>query len=118
VPWHVPEQFEVIAMSDPVRSSSSGTDPLLGEPLEAPERAAARRQAERRRKLGSDAVAYVVVNLFLVGVWAITGVGYFWPGWVLAGWGVALALTAYDVLVRRPVTETDVDAELHRMQRR
>lgn len=93
------------------------TDPLLGEPLEPPERAVARRRAEQRRKLGTDALSYVVVNAFLVGLWALTGQGYFWPGWVLAGWGVMLALTAFDVLVRRPVTEQDVEAELRRMQR-
>lgn len=89
----------------------------LREPLEPPERAAARRQAERRRKLGADAMAYIAINVFLVGVWAFTGAGYFWPGWVLAGWGVLLALAAYDVLVRRPVTEADVDAELRRQTR-
>ena len=38
----------------------------------------------------SDTFAYVVINAFLIGVWAVTGAGYFWPGWVLAGWGVGL----------------------------
>jgi hypothetical protein len=108
----------VIAMSDTRRPSVTEPGTLLGEPLESPERAIARRQAERRRKLGADAMAYVVINAFLVGVWGVTGAGYFWPGWVLAGWGVLLALTAYDVLVRRPVTEADIDAELRRQQRR
>jgi hypothetical protein len=107
----------VIAMSDTRRPAT--TEPgLLGEPLEPPERVAARRRAERRRKLGADTMAYVVINAFLIGVWAFTGAGYFWPGWVLAGWGVLLVLTAFDVLVRRPVTEADVEAELRRQQRR
>lgn len=105
-------------MSDTRPPAASEPGSLLGEPLEPPERATARRQAERRRKLGADAVAYAVVNAFLVGVWAFTGAGYFWPGWVLAGWGVALVLTVFDVLVRRPVTEADVDAELQRQRRR
>jgi fatty acid desaturase len=108
----------VIAMSDTRRPSSAEPASLLGEPAEPPERATARRQAERRRKLSADAVAYVVINAFLVGVWAVTGAGYFWPGWVLAGWGVALALTVYDVLFRRPVTEADIDAEVRRQQHR
>lgn len=35
---------------------------------------------------------YLVVNIFLVFIWAVTGAGYFWPMWPAAGWGVALAL--------------------------
>jgi hypothetical protein len=35
-----------------------------------------------------------VINLAIIGVWAITGRGYFWPGWVLGAWGVFLLLDA------------------------
>lgn len=35
--------------------------------------------------------AYVVTNLLLIGIWALSGFGYFWPGWVLLGWGMGLA---------------------------
>jgi fatty acid desaturase len=78
------------------------------------ERAWARQRLERRRKLGTDAAAYLVINAFLIGVWAVTGFGYFWPGWVLAGWGVLLILAAWDVYYRRPISRTDIDRELHR----
>lgn len=66
----------------------------------------------RKQKLRADAVAYVVINMFLIGVWAVTGFGYFWPGWVLAGWGVLLLLDAWNVLYRRPITAEDLDREL------
>ncbi|TFC43351.1 2TM domain-containing protein [Cryobacterium shii] len=72
----------------------------------------ARRRLERKRKLTGDLVAYVVVNAFLVGVWFFVGGGYFWPGWVLAGWGVALLLDAWNTLYRRPITEADIDREM------
>ena len=72
----------------------------------------ARRRLERKRKFVGDVVAYVVVNAFLIGVWFFVGGGYFWPGWVLAGWGVALALDAWDTLYRKPITEADIDREL------
>jgi hypothetical protein len=39
----------------------------------------------KRRNLANGLVAYVVINAFLVGIWATTGQGYFWPGWVLGG---------------------------------
>jgi hypothetical protein len=58
----------------------------------------------------------VVINSFLVAVWAMTGGGYFWPAWVIAGWGVGMLLGFWDY-VRGPVTEADVDEELRRMGR-
>ena len=35
---------------------------------------------------------YVVINVFLVGVWVLAGGGYFWPAWVILSWGLALVL--------------------------
>jgi hypothetical protein len=81
------------------------------------EREAARRRLQARRDFGSHLVSYVVVNVFLVVVWAVTGAGYFWPIWILAGWGIGLVLHAWDVFWRRPVTEADVDAEMARQRR-
>ena len=76
------------------------------------EREWARKQVEKKHKLRADLAAYIVVNLFLIGAWAATGFGYFWPGWVLAGWGVLLSLDAWNVYFRRPVTEAEIDREL------
>jgi hypothetical protein len=72
----------------------------------------ARKRILRRRGLATHAAAYVAVNLFLVVVWLFTGVGYFWPGWVIAGWGVGLVLDAASVLVTGEVTEEQIDREL------
>jgi protein-S-isoprenylcysteine O-methyltransferase Ste14 len=81
---------------------------------ETMERAQARKIVARKRKFGGDVVAYVVINLFLIGIWVVTGAGYFWPGWVLAGWGVLLLLDGWNAYFRRPITEHDVDQELAR----
>jgi hypothetical protein len=94
------------------RTSAETTDP--DGSWDTSERASARQRLERKRKVGGDAVAYVVINAFLVGIWAFNGRGYFWPGWVLAGWGVLLLLTAWDVYYRRPISQDDIDRELHR----
>jgi len=59
-------------------------------------------------------VTYVVVNLMFVGIWAVTCGGYFWPAWIIFGWGVGLVLNAWDVYFRRPITEADIDRELAR----
>jgi hypothetical protein len=74
----------------------------------------ARARAVRKRKFRGDLVGYLVINAFLVGVWAVTGAGYFWPGWVLAAWGVFLVLDAWDVFFRHEVTEDDIQRELHK----
>ena len=78
------------------------------------EREAARQRLQAKRDFGSHLVAYVVVNIFLVVVWAVTGADYFWPIWVIGGWGIGLVLHAWDVFWRRPVTEADIDAEMAR----
>ncbi|MDE3086450.1 MAG: 2TM domain-containing protein [Acidobacteriota bacterium] len=80
-------------------------------------RALARKRIEKRRGLQGGLVAYVVVNAAFVGIWVVTGGGYFWPGWILALWGVGMVLGIWDYL-RRPISEDDVEAELRRMARR
>jgi hypothetical protein len=83
------------------------------QPPEDSVRASARKRVEKRRNLQGGLVAYVVVNAFLVAVWAMTGGEYFWPAWIIAGWGVGMLLGLWDYL-RGPVTETDIDDELRR----
>jgi hypothetical protein len=87
-----------------------------GEVIEAGEtaRARARKRIQDRRNLQGGLVAYVVVNAFLVAVWAMSGGGYFWPGWVMASWGLGMVLGVWSYL-RGAVTEEDVDRELRRM---
>ena len=80
------------------------------------DRAQARKRIEKRRGLQGAFVGYVVVNAFLVAVWALTGGGYFWPAWILGAWGIGMVLGLWDYL-RAPVTESDVDEELRRMHR-
>jgi hypothetical protein len=80
----------------------------------ASDRERARKRLLDRREFGSHAVAFVVINAFLVGAWAITGGGYFWPAWILAAWGVGLVLHGWDTFVRRPITDDDIDREMQR----
>lgn len=87
----------------------------MTDQLKGPEsqRDLARKQIQKRRNLQGGVVAYVVINAFLVGVWALSGRGNFWPGWVLGGWGVAMMLGMWDYY-RGPITEADVDEEMQR----
>lgn len=74
----------------------------------------ARSRVERKHRLRSDVVAYVVINVALVITWAATGLGDFWPGWVMGIWGVFLILDAWNVYYRPSVTDDDIARELHR----
>jgi hypothetical protein len=80
----------------------------------SPDYQAARKSLERKRKFVGDVAAYIVINAFLIVIWAVDGAGYFWPGWVLAGWGVLLMLDAWNVYYRRPITHEEIDKELRR----
>jgi class 3 adenylate cyclase len=43
---------------------------------------------------------YLPVNLFLIGIWAAGGGGYFWPIWAILGWGIMVACHAAPLLAR------------------
>jgi len=77
----------------------------------------ARKRVTARRDFGSHAVAYSVINGFMVLIWAVTGAGYFWPAWLLGSWGIGLVLHAWDAFFRRPVTDADIEAEVERERR-
>ena len=49
-----------------------------------------RRARIRRLRLGPELRAYLAVQALLVAIWALTGMGYFWPIWPMLGWGIPL----------------------------
>lgn len=61
------------------------------EDLELRERATL--QIQIRTELRTHAVAYVLVNSFLVVIWAVTGSGLFWPIFLTSDGGSALPST-------------------------
>jgi Domain of unknown function (DUF1707)/2TM domain len=46
-------------------------------------------QRPPRRRVRPDFGAYVAVSVMLVAIWALTGMGYFWPIWPILGWGIS-----------------------------
>jgi hypothetical protein len=75
------------------------------------ERAAAIMRLRRRRGLLTHCAIFGVVQLALIIVWAVSGFGYFWPGWTIFGWGLILALHASLAILRQPITELAVTRE-------
>ena len=75
------------------------------------------KRIKERREFYEHLVVYLIVNAGLILVWAVTGAGYFWPGWILFGWGIGLAIHAWSALVpARPLTEDAIRKEMHRLE--
>ena len=79
-------------------------------------RAAAVARITDKRDFTKHAVVYCAVNTLLLVIWAASGAGYFWPIWVIAGWGIGLAAHAWRVYGRKPISEADIVEEIHRGQ--
>jgi fatty acid desaturase len=88
----------------------TGLSDIESVAVKSPEYEQARKRVEKKHKFRADVVAYAVINAFLVGVWAATGFGYFWPGWVLAAWGVFLLLDAWNLYSANPSLRTTSNA--------
>ena len=70
----------------------SAPTPALPDPASPEAVALARTRA--RLALRANLLVYAVVNAGLVAIWALTPSRIFWPGFVMAGWGVGLVLQA------------------------
>jgi len=73
-------------------------------------------QVEKKQDFTIHLAAYLAVNAFLVVIWAVSG-GGFWPIFPIVGWGIGLALHAWSVFGRNPMTsEARISAEEDRLR--
>jgi hypothetical protein len=73
-------------------------------------------QVEKKQDFTIHLAAYLAVNAFLVVIWAVSG-GGFWPIFPIVGWGIGLALHAWSVYGRNPMTsEARIGAEEERLR--
>jgi hypothetical protein len=74
---------------------------------------------KQRRELSAHALVYLLVNGFLVAVWALASPGaLFWPIFPMAGWGIGLVMHAWDVYRGDDFAEAEILREMERLQRR
>ncbi len=71
---------------------------------------------KKKRDFSTHVVIYVIVNAMLVGIWAVTGAGFFWPVFPILGWGIGIGANAWDVYGRKPITEDEVQRETERLR--
>ena len=102
-------------------TTSDPTDEVLSDDEETLRELAVVR-LKKRRDFKTHLAVYVLVNSAIWGIWLVIGLtsggGNWWP-WPIfptLGWGIGLALNAWDVYVRRPITEADVEREVRRLR--
>jgi len=69
-----------------------------------------------KRDFKGHLLAYVTTNLLLVAVWVAIGSGFFWPVFPIFGWGIGIAMHAWEVYAPSATPE-QVDAEMDRLRR-
>ena len=78
------------------------------------QRKAAIKRLKKKRDFRNNVVSYVLINAFLVVIWAVGGEGFFWPVFVMAGWGVGLAMHGWKVYGQKPISEESIQHEMGR----
>lgn len=90
------------------------------DPLEtdAELRSRALKHLKDKRDLQAHLIAYVTVNLLIVGIWWVTtSPGFFWPIFPILGWGIGVAFNIWEVMSPEPGPD-QVSAEMERMRHR
>jgi predicted membrane channel-forming protein YqfA (hemolysin III family) len=77
------------------------------------------KQLKKRRDFKGHILIYVLVNAFLVTIWAVTtDGGFFWPVFPIVGWGIGVVMNAWDVYFADEIGEEDIRREMDRIERR
>lgn len=75
-------------------------------------------QLKKKSDFRIHLLIYVLVNAMLILIWAMTGATFFWPAFVLAGWGIGVVANGVDAYVVHEPTEQQIAEEIERLRRR
>ena len=77
------------------------------------------KRLKKRRDFYGHILVYLLVNVFLVVIWAVTSPGgFFWPVFPLVGWGIGVVMNAWDVFVAEEVTDERIQREMEHLAHR
>jgi len=77
------------------------------------------RQVKKRRDFYGHLLVFALVNGAAIAIWATVGDGgFFWPIFLLFGWGIGLIMNAWDVFYRGYEDEGQIQREIERLRRR
>lgn len=69
---------------------------------------------KHRQSFRQNAFIFVAVALLLVVIWVVSGAGYFWPVFPIAGMAIALAAQAFQLYGQRSISEDAIQREMRR----
>lgn len=90
---------------------AAGADPAADPQL----RAEALKRLQARKDFRTHVTVYLAVLGLLVGIWLVSGAGYFWPVWPAMGWGLAVVLHGASLAWDKEPTEAEIDAQARRI---
>lgn len=81
-------------------------------------RARAIERIKKKRDFRTHLIVYVLVNSLLVVIWALAGADFFWPVFPILGWGIGLAMHAWDVYgpPSKGINEDQIRREMRRLK--
>jgi 2TM domain-containing protein len=71
---------------------------------------------KKKRDFHAHLLSYVMVNAFTVTIWALTGAHFFWPVFLMLGWGIGLVFHARDVYWGDVYTEDQIQREMQHLR--
>jgi fatty acid desaturase len=75
---------------------------------------------KKRRDFKAHLFVYVLVNAVVWGVWLVIAASshswWPWPVFLTLFWGIGLVMNAWDVYVRKPITEDEVRREIEHLR--
>ena len=89
-----------------------------GTPESTDLRERALRRLKKKHEFHVHLVIYLMVNTMIVLVWAMTSHGFFWPIFILVGWGVGVVANAWDAYGGDEPTEDRISREMDKLNRR
>jgi hypothetical protein len=75
------------------------------------------KQLKKRRDFRGHLLIYLLVNTFLVVVWAVTSGAdeFFWPVFPIVGWGIGVIANWYDAYHGDDFSEDSIQHEMDRL---
>ena len=76
------------------------------------------KRLKKRRDFYTHLLVFTLVNGFVVGIWAMTGHGFFWPIFPIVFWGIGLVMNAWEAFRDEDFSEERIQHEMGRLERR
>lgn len=78
----------------------------------------AHKRIKSRNEFYTYLLVWLGVSIAVTVFWALSGMGYFWPGWVIGGMGIAAVFQAIGLFsTQRMITPSAIDAEVEKLKK-